>query len=212
MRKPPLSWHRALTRPKTLLSIAVLVGSTFASFALNELIQWLYPDRPIVPDLLFTLLPEVRALGFVSEPFVFVSIVLLLWYMFRHDRRHLPFYFFTVGIGYALRSVLIVLTPLGRPTGAIDTSGAAILLGIRQYGMFPSGHTMLVAAIFFLIDGKRHPGFKWATGLACVAEMIVLLLCRGHYSIDIVGGVALAYLVVVTWMARYKERFRLVGD
>jgi membrane-associated phospholipid phosphatase len=70
---------------------------------------------------------------------------------------------------------------------------------------------MLASAIYFLIDGRRHPGFKRAAGLLCLVEMITLILSRGHYSIDIVGGAALSYLVVVLWLARYRERFRLTG-
>ncbi len=75
----------------------------------------------------------------------------------------------------------------------------------------PSGHTILGAAINLLVDGKRHPGFKRAAGLPRLAEMIALILSRGDYSIDIVGGVALSYLVVAVWLARYRERFRLTG-
>ena len=41
--------------------------------------------------------------------------------------------------------------------------------------------------------------------------MITLILSRGHYSIDIVGGVALSYLVVVVWLGRYQETFRISG-
>jgi membrane-associated phospholipid phosphatase len=207
MKKPPLSWYRALGSRKTLVSLAVLVGASLWCFALSELIQWLYPDRPVVPDLLFTLLPDVPLLAFVTDPIMIAAIFLLFWYIFRHDRRDLPYFFFTVGILYAFRGPLMILTPLGRPTGNMDSYGVSVLVNMKQHGMFPSGHTMLAAAIFFLIDGKRHPGFKWATGLLCLAEMITLILSRGHYSIDIVGGVALSYFVVVVWLARYRERF-----
>jgi membrane-associated phospholipid phosphatase len=75
--------------------------------------------------------------------------------------------------------------------------------------MFPCGHTMLAAAIYLLIHGKRHPGFKRATGLLCLAEMSTLILSRGHYSIDTAGG--MLSLIVIGWLARYRERFQLEG-
>ena len=156
---------------------------------MSELIQRLYPDRPIVPDLLFTLLPDIPVLAYVTDPIMIAAIVLLFWYIFRHDLGHLPFYVFTVGIAYVCRAPLTILTPLGRPTGNLDSYGVSVLVNLKQHGMFPSGHTMLAAAIYFLIDGRRHPGFKRAAGLLCLAEMITLILSRGHYSIDIVGGV-----------------------
>jgi membrane-associated phospholipid phosphatase len=210
MRKACLSWYRALGSRKTLASIAVLVGASLWCFALSELIQRLYPDRPVVPDLLFTLLPDVPVLAFVTDPIMIAAIVLLFWYIFRHDRRHLPYYVFTVGIAYVFRGLLMILTPLGRPTGNLDSYGVSIVVNLKQHGMFPSGHTMLAAAIYLLIDGKRHPGFKWATGLLCLAEIVTLILSRGHYSIDIAGGTMLSF-IVVGWLARSKERFRLEG-
>jgi membrane-associated phospholipid phosphatase len=210
MKKPHLSWYQALGKRKSLVSIAVLVGASLFATAMSELIQRLYPDRPIVPDLLFTLLPDIPVLAYVTDPIMIAAIVLLFWYMFSHDRNHLPFYFFSVGILYVGRGMLSILTPLGRPTGNLDSYGVSILVNLKQHGMFPSGHTMLAAAIYFLIDGKRHPGFKWAAGLLCLAEMITLILSRGHYSIDLAGGVMLSF-IVIGWLARYRERFRLAG-
>jgi membrane-associated phospholipid phosphatase len=210
MRKPHLSWYRALVNRKTLLAIAVLVGASLFAAAMSELIQRLYPDRPIVPDLLFTLLPDIPVLAFVTDPIMLAAIVLLFWYMFSQDRNHLPFYFFSVGIAYVGRGLLSILTPLGRPTGNLASYGVGVMVNLKQHGMFPSGHTMLAAAIYFLIDGQRHPGFKRAAGLLGLAEMITLILSRGHYSIDVAGGLMLAF-IVIGWLAGYKERFRLDG-
>lgn len=210
MKTQDLSWHRALLHRRTLPAIAVLVGASLFCFALSEMIQRLYPDRPTVPDLLFTLLPDVPVLAFVTDPIMIAAIVLLFWYLFGRDRNHLPFYFFAVGIAYVFRGLLMILTPLGRPTGNLDSYGVSVLVGLKQHGMFPSGHTMLAMAIYYLIDGKRHRGFKRAAGLLALAEMITLILSRGHYSIDVAGGVMLSRLVV-GWLTRYKERFRITG-
>lgn len=208
MKKPAPTWYQALGRRKTILSIALLLVASLLCFAVSDLIQRLYPDRPIVPDILFTLLPDIPVLAYFTDPIMLVDIILILWYAFSRDRIHLPFYFFSVGITYVGRGLLMVLTPLGRPTGNLDSYGVGVLVNLKQHGMFPSGHVALATAIYFLIDGRKHPEFKWAAGLLGLAEMIALILSRGHYSIDVVGGVMLGY-IAIGLMLPYRERFRL---
>ncbi len=208
MKRSAITWYQALGRRKTLISLAVLAGSAVFCFAVSELIQRLYPDRPIVPDLLFTLLPDIPFLAYVTEPIMLGVVILILWYAFNRDRIHLPFYFFSVGLNYFLRGALMILTPLGRPTGNLDSYGVGIWINLKQHGMWPSGHVSLVSAIYFFIDGRKHPEFKWAAGLLGLAEMITLILSRGHYSIEVVGAVMLGY-IAVRLMMPYKERFRI---
>ena len=208
MKRTGLTLGRALGRPRTLGSMAVLAGAGVFCFAVSELIQRLYPQRPVVPDLLFTLLPEVPFLAFVTDPIMAAAIVLVLVYAFTRGRRHLPHFFFSVGIAYLARGVLMALTPLGRPTGNLDSYGIFRVISLKQHGMFPSGHITLAAAVYFLIDGKGHPGYKTAMGLLGLAEIVTLILSRGHYSIDIAGGIMVGYLTVHL-LAGLKERFAL---
>jgi membrane-associated phospholipid phosphatase len=208
MKKQVLSWYRALGRRKTILSLVILAGSGLFCFAVSELIQRLYPNRPIVPDILFTLLPNIPFLAYVTEPIMLGIVILILWYAFGRDRIHLPFYFFSVGINYFMRGALMALTPLGRPTGNLDSYGVAIFINLKQHGMWPSGHMSLVSAVYFLIDGRKYPEFKWAAGILGLAEIVTLILSRGHYSIDVVGGVMLGYIAIAL-MVPHRERFRL---
>jgi len=208
MKRKGLSLLQALGSRKTLLSIALLVVASLACFVVSELIQYLYPDRPIVPDLLFDLLPEIPFLAYFTDPIMAAAIVLIIYYLCNQGRRHMGFYFFTVGVMYVFRGPLMILTPLGRPTGNLDSYGIFKIIELKQHGMFPSGHVMLASIFFLMIDGKRHPGFKWTMAALGMAEIVTLLLSRGHYSIDIVGGVMQAF-IVFTLMSRYKERFRL---
>ncbi len=211
MKSTALTLARALSRPKSLGSIAFLAGSGVFCFAVSQLIQRLYPQRPVVPDLLFTLLPDVPFLAYLTDPIMAAAIALVLVYAFTSGRRHLPHYFFSVGAAYLARGVLMALTPLGRPTGNLDSYGIFRVINLKQHGMFPSGHVTLAAAIYFLIDGKSHPGYKLAMGLLGLAEMVTLLLSRGHYSIDIAGGVMVGYLAVHLLQAS-RERLALWGD
>jgi membrane-associated phospholipid phosphatase len=208
MKSARLPLGRALSRPKTLWSLAVLVGSAVFCFAVSEMIQWLYPERSVVPDLLFTLLPNIPFLAYLTDPIMAAAIVLILWYAITRGRDHLPYYFFSVGIVYFGRGLLMALTPLGRPTGNLESYGIFRVVQLKQHGMFPSGHVTLAAAIYFLIDGKRHPGFKRAAGLLALAEIVTLLLSRGHYSIDVAGGIMLGWLTILLLEGR-RERFRL---
>jgi membrane-associated phospholipid phosphatase len=189
-----------------ILGLAVLVASSLFNFVTSELIQHLYPHRPVVPDLLFDILPNVPEAQYAFDAFVAASIISMLYYAFAVDGRRSGYYLFTVGIGYLARAILMALTPLGQPTGNDETMGIGLLLNIYQHGMFPSGHTYLTASIFFLVERERTPRLKLATGIFCAVEMVLLLLSRAHYSIDIVGGLMVAYLTV-HWMSRHRDRF-----
>ena len=189
-----------------IIGLLMLVASSLFNFVTSELIQYLYPDRPVVPDLLFTILPFVPWLQYAFDTILAASIILMLVYAFRIDWRHSGYYFFVVGVGYLVRAVLMALTPLGQPVGNNETMGIGLLLNIYQHGMFPSGHTCLAATIYFLMDRALAPRMKTAAGILVIAEMVTLLLSHAHYSIDLVGGLMVAYLIV-HWLKRYKEHF-----
>ena len=189
-----------------ILGLLVLVASSMFNFVTSELIHFLYPDRPVVPDLLFDIFPFVPWLQYAFDSFVGASIVMMLYFSLRVDWKHSGYYFFTIGIGYLARGILQALTPLGQPAGNNETMGIGLLLNIYQHGMFPSGHTYLTAVIFLLIDRRRKPGLKIAAGIMCICEMITLLLSHAHYSIDLVGGLMVAYFTE-HWMSRFKDRF-----
>jgi len=97
---------------------------------------------------------------------------------------------------YFARAALAALTPLGRPTGNEASYGIFSFIGLKQHGMFPSGHAMLSAALFFQADAGRGRAAKRLLGILAAAECLALLLSRGHYSIDIAGGVMIAWIAV----------------
>jgi membrane-associated phospholipid phosphatase len=100
------------------------------------------------------------------------------------------------GLMYLIRSVLMLLTPLASSHG----NGALFgLLPLVQNGMFPSGHAGAAFLCYLLVDAKRAPGIRRALLWLAFAEWITLLLAHGHYSIDIAGGVLLAYFVFHEW-------------
>lgn len=204
-----ISLGRALSSRRTLLAFAALMAAVALFIPANLLIDALYPDRPIVPDIFFTLSPELPFLAYVTDPLLFVSIALLLVQALKFDRGRLPYYLSSIALLYFARCFLMVLTPLGRPTGNHDSYGIFEFTGILQHGMFPSGHQMLATLSWLLIDAKAHPRLKHAAGIIVVLEGTALLLSRGHYSIDVVGGSLVAWFIVER-MSRYRDRFIIV--
>lgn len=201
---------RALTARRTLLSAGALAVAILLWIPANALIQELYPDRPVVPDIVFTLTPEIPWLAYATDPLIAVSMGLYLWQALRVDRRRLPFYIFAVAALYFARPALMILTPLGRPTGNTDSYGIFEFTGVLQHGMFPSGHQMLATLAYFLIGRGRAPRLKAVAGFAAVLEGAALLLSRGHYSIDVAGGALVAW-VIAERLSRIKDRFDLLS-
>ena len=68
---------------------------------------------------------------------------------------------------------------------------------------------MLVTLAWLLIDGVRLPRLKRLSGVLAILEGLTLLLSRGHYSIDIVGGVLVSWFIVER-LSGYKDRFDLL--
>lgn len=76
--------------------------------------------------------------------------------------------------------------------------------------MFPSGHTGFTFLIFFYFF-KRF-GWDVVTTFSFVSFVVVvlaLLLSRGHYSIDIVGGVLSGYFAYN--LARHPNVQKIMG-
>ena len=196
---------------KIWLSVLYFIFSQIIGFLLSNFIQAAYPERLIVPDLLFDLVPEILWFEYFSEPLIFGSIGILLYYVFSPDRKNIPFHFTAVGSVYLLRALLMVLTPLGRPTGNDTSFGILKVIGFMQHGMFPSGHVALSFLVFLVISKKTHKSLRIIAGVLCFFQIIVLIPSRGHYSIDIAGGLFVSWTVwsILTYT---KTGRRLLAD
>lgn len=180
-----------LRRPATLRALGLLLLASALWLPANALVAAAFPDRPLVPDLLFRLSPEIPSLAYASEPLILVSILVLLRRAFVEDAERTPAYLKALALGYALRALLMVLTPMARPTGNEDSYGLLEFSGVLQHGMFPSGHQML-ACLAWLACPPRSASRRLAAA-AALLQAAVLVLSRGHYAIDLVGGFLLAY-------------------
>ncbi len=165
-----------------------------------------YPERPIVPDLFFDFVPQLLWLEYISEPLILGSILVFFIYIFSFDRKNIPFYFTSLGSVYFIRAFLMILTPLGRPTGNGVPYGLFKFIGIIQHGMFPSGHVALSFFIYLIILRDTHKGLKNAAGILCILQIAVLVLSRGHYSIDIAGGLLISWTVWSVHLLKKSNR------
>ena len=181
--------------PATLRALGLLAIAIALFFPANLLLERGYPGRPLVPDLAFDLLPDIPALAYATDPILFVPLGLLLALGLGSERRSLPYWLTAIALLYLARPFLMVLTPLGRPTGNMDSYGIFKFLDVKQHGMFPSGHFALASLAWLLLGRERTPRAKAAAFWCMLLEGATLLLSRGHYSIDLAGGFLLAWFV-----------------
>ena len=88
----------------------------------------------------------------------------------------------------------MVLTPLASSQGE-----GPFVFAQQQYGMFPSGHTAAATLLVMLTPAERALRQRRFQQVLLALMCAGLILARGHYSIDVVGGLLLSYFVVQTW-------------
>jgi len=81
---------------------------------------------------------------------------------------------------------------MGRSTG--NDQGYGIFNFIVQTRMFPSGHIAVNAIIWLIIDKEKPPWLKSFMLAMLILQIVSLLFSRGYCSIDIVGGLMIAYI------------------
>lgn len=178
------------------IAFAAVIGA--AAIATSRVASWFiaarFPDRPMPRDLLLDALPYVKASQYVADAAVLLAMTALAVHLWRAAPRELPGVVTVFALAYLLRAALIVLTPLASPHG-----GGAFGFMPPQVGMFPSGHSANAMLCVLLVRTDRSRAFKAVVFSLAVAEWVALLLSRGHYSIDIAGGLLLAYFVWAEW-------------
>jgi membrane-associated phospholipid phosphatase len=183
-----------IIRSRTLWACVIfLLFAAALNFVSSEAIQYFYPDRTPVIDTLFRLTPQVMWTQYLTDVAVLISPIVLLVIIIKKDAKHLPYYLCIFALGYLFRAFLIILNPMGGYFGNMSEYG---LTSILQHGMFPSGHTLLVFLTYYLGQGFLNKKINSFFLIGCLVEVISLVLSRGHYGIDIVGGILLAYFAV----------------
>jgi len=184
-------FKRAAAKRVTWWMLVLAATGMMANPIVSDMVHKLYPERPFVPDLFFSFLPFMEWTQYLSDPLLMLEMVVFIYYVAKYAMKRLPEVLFGVGFIHWARALLIILTPMGRVYAYAKPYG--IFQGIITHGQFPSGHAAAAALMFFLIEDKRRK-LKWSCFWLLVGQIAVLLLSRGHYSIDIAGGLMIAYI------------------
>lgn len=184
------------------LSVIFLISAATLNVLGSEIIQSFFPNRQPIIDTLFLLTPQIMWTQYLTDLAVLVSPIILLILIIRKDLKSLPFYMFVFGFGYAARAILIVLNPIGGYFGNMSNYG---MTTIMQHGMFPSGHTLLVCLAYVLGRDLGNKTTRLILFSCLILEIVSLVLSRGHYATDIVGGLLVAYFVYNEFKKHKKE-------
>lgn len=184
-------------------TLLALIFTSSLNAVSNFIIFKYFPDRLKVDDLLFRLTPYISWTQYLTDIANIFSVLLLIIYVIKGHVKKLPYYFTTFALMELMRAVFVVLTPLGTPLVNGPHYG---LTTIHQHGEFPSGHTALVVLCFLLVNKKDSSVIKTLLLISVIVEIVSLVLSRGHYSIDIVGGILIAF-VSFTIMKKYENWF-----
>jgi membrane-associated phospholipid phosphatase len=198
--------NKILRSKKLYFSIALLLIAIALNYVGSRIIYNFFPERIAVPDLLFKITPYIGWTQYWSDIANIFSVILLAIYVFNKSRANkIPWIISTFAIMEIVRGFLIILTPLGGPLGNEMHYG---LTTIHQYGAFPSGHFATAMICYYFIDKKTAPILNKFALAGIIAEGVSLILSRGHYSIDIVGGFMISY-IIFNEMQKYKEKLTI---
>lgn len=176
------------------------------AFLSNFVVYVFFPDRVISEDLIFKIFPYSLNTEYIADIIFLLGIILfIVFYVFK-NRKDINNIVNVILIMYILRAVIMIFTPLMRPTGVDMPSHGLFREYMTQLGMFPSGHVALIATMFFEIKGKRFEVLKKVMMWILILLSIFMIMSRGHYTIDVIGGIMLAYIVV----NEYKEYLKRI--
>ena len=186
--------------------IAFLLVAVFVNFFSSWIIQKYFPERVAAPDLMFKILPNIPFAQYLTDIFNILSFILIFYYLIKYKVKEIRYFLLNFSVAYMLRGLIIILTPLGGINGNEANYG---ITAIKQYGAFPSGHTIMVTMAYMLISNSDAPILKKLALISVLIEIISLLISRGHYSIDIVGGLLLSYFVYHE-LTKYRDQLKAI--
>ena len=184
--------------------IILLVGVWANIIAMNYINALNY--NGISMDLLHELVPFNSIYSILAEVSMILSGILFIIYIIKYELYdELPFFMTCMDIFYIIRAIILPLTPLQNPypdPGHFGIFGKIIPFG----GAFPSGHTGFIVLLAFFVDNKRKI-FKYIIGIMAFIIGVLMIISRGHYTIDVVGSVFIAFSVYILISSQRKSLF-----
>jgi membrane-associated phospholipid phosphatase len=174
-------------------SLFLLIVALMANLGSSYILSFLHFDPLPVNDLLLGMIPQINSMGYLAD-LVLVLETLMFFWIWRKDKKKLAWGIMLVGVMLLVRSLLVLLTPVGNSFGMIEYSDFFSLKNLPS-GMFPSGHTAFAFLGYLLLKDESNRKLAHVSLALLVIEVLALLISHGHYSIDIVGGLMLAYII-----------------
>lgn len=184
------------------LATAFLLFSILTSLLAANYLENKYGNNlPILHDLILDNIPSLKIAWLYDLLAIFMYFILAI-YAFKNKVEDIPYFILLLGIFHFIRSIFIILTPLGVPNGG----GQGLLKDPTAFqGEYPSGHAADAFSIFLFTKGAFK---KIALGVV-ILMTILLLFGKGHYSIDIFSAMIFSYAIYALGEKFIKKRFRL---
>mgnify|MGYP001571338215 CR=1 FL=1 len=183
---------------KLVIAILFFVLAVFIPAISSTYIKENFANPPIVKDLLWEILPNIPIM-WLSELFLLASVLYLIIWALKKDINYIPYAILLYSTFALIRAGIIVLTPLGLPN---HYNGLAPIgeESVFRYGAFPSGHLAYPVLTFLITKSNLILIFGFVMSL-------VILISRGHYSIDLIGSVLLGFFIFVLAEKYVKKYF-----
>ncbi|MEK6543496.1 MAG: phosphatase PAP2-related protein [Elusimicrobiota bacterium] len=164
-------------------------------------------------DLLLNLLPRID-LFFLFVWGFFGFIVFALTAGLTSEKRRIAYILWMYALLIMLRSLFIILTPMSLPPEAVPRQGSGFfdLIGCHLtsgYDLFFSGHAAFPFLGYLLY--KNHY-VKLVFMAFSLTMALGILLCKYHYSIDILGAYFITYATVKAHQGHIEPAYKRFLD
>ncbi len=176
------------------ISLVVLLIGIILNYYTDKYIQENFQNRPKADDYFFRKM-KFKDLSELNEGMVIISFVVSIVFIVKNKfYNEIPFYLLIVGIFSILRAVFIVATPLANPFPNPQDFGIMPSL-LAKNGLFPSGHTSYPFIFFLFSYYKKKWGYYIMFLILFLLVSITMIICRGHYTIDIIMTIFISYSI-----------------
>jgi len=197
-----------LKSKKFYLGLAVLlVGIYFELYAQSILHSWALSGKnfPQFSDVILDNIPYWKV-SFIYDWVAFLTIIVFVGYVVHKKQYNkAPYFLLLLGLFEILRSIFILLTPIGNPPGFEGAD--SFFNGFSRYelGVYPSGHTGGTFIYVLLSNGI----YRYITSILLFFIIAALFLARGHYTIDVLSGLLFSYALYSFAEKYLKEKFTI---
>ena len=154
----------------------------------------------VLDDVAFRLLPKIKGCTFIAENTIpFILILLLLYYKSINCEFIV---LFTIIIILRTISIGLTILPKTNPKCCMENS---LRIGVCHYKMF-SGHTAFTT-LAMLTLALKNSNLKPLVPIVIIAQGVLMLIARAHYSVDVFIGFLVTLLVFTNKTYIMKNTF-----